>query len=254
MAEGFYQTNMQVIKFELKEVNKILFNHYISRKENLQRAKEELPKGQFYMTLNSISIDLNISFGEARGLIKKFTEGGIITNVYTPPKGSKKPSIWQYNSVVFTNNDKNNDTNNENSNEELTKINEMSDMINNDTNNDKNNEINNSKKDNIKRIYKKEIIYMSLKFIDDVIDKVKITQEQYEILVKKFNKELVHKNIIALDNYIANGKGSKYKDHYRALNTWCSKEKINDKSVGGLEKTQQGYAALEHLKGGMEFD
>lgn len=103
-------------------------------------------------------------------------------------------------------------------------------------------------------ITKNKTIYMSLKFIDDVIDKVKITQEQYETLVKKFNKELVHKNIIALDNYIANGKGSKYKDHYRALNTWCSKEKINDKSVGGLEKTQQGYAALEHLKGGMEFD
>lgn len=69
---------------------------------------------------------------------------------------------------------------------------------------------------------------ISLKFIDDVIDKVKITQEQYDKLINKFSKELVHKNVIALDNYIANGKGNKYKDHYRVLNTWCSKENGND--------------------------
>lgn len=72
---------------------------------------------------------------------------------------------------------------------------------------------------------RKENIYIDLKFIDDVIDKVKITQDQYDKLVIKFNKAILHNNIIALDNYVANGKGNKYKEHYRVLNTWCSKEK-----------------------------
>lgn len=71
-------------------------------------------------------------------------------------------------------------------------------------------------------IKEKEYIYINLTFIDDVIDKVKITQEQYDKLINKFNSELVNSQILALDNYIANGKGKKYKDHYRVLNTWCT--------------------------------
>ncbi|MBN3375846.1 hypothetical protein CF087_18470 [Clostridium botulinum] len=78
--------------------------------------------------------------------------------------------------------------------------------------------------------------YIDLKFIDDVIDRVKITQEQYDKLVKKFNEEIVHKNIINLDNYIANGKGNKYKDHYRALNTWCNKSKSKDEVKPSLDR------------------
>lgn len=38
----------------------------------------------------------------------------------------------------------------------------------------------------------------------------------------KFDADLVNNQILALDNYIANGKGKKYKDHYRVLNTWCT--------------------------------
>lgn len=67
-------------------------------------------------------------------------------------------------------------------------------------------------------------IYMDLTFIDDAVDKVKITKDQYEKLINKFTPELVDKNIISLDNYIVNGKGNKYKDHYRTLNTWCLNE------------------------------
>ncbi|MGN2349426.1 helix-turn-helix domain-containing protein [Clostridium cagae] len=80
--------------------------------------------------------------------------------------------------------------------------------------------------------------YIELAFIDDVIDKVKITQEQYDKLVDKFNSELVNSQILALDNYIANGKGAKYKDHYRVLNTWCN-SKFNEigtsKNIVNLE-------------------
>lgn len=69
----------------------------------------------------------------------------------------------------------------------------------------------------------KEKIYMDLTFIDDVIDKVKITKEQYNTLINKFCEELVNKQILDLDNYIVNGKGNRYKDHYRVLNNWCVK-------------------------------
>lgn len=76
----------------------------------------------------------------------------------------------------------------------------------------------------------KEIIYIDLTFIDDVIDKVKITQEQYEKLVNKFGSKITNTQIMALDNYIANGKGAKYKDHYRALNIWCNSKTPKESS------------------------
>lgn len=155
MPEGFYKTNGEVLKFNvIKDSNKILFNHYICQKENLQRIRGDLPKGQFYLTINSISKDLGITFAEARGLLKKFAELRIITNVYTPQKGSKKPSIWQYNSVIFTNNDENNQVNNDNINEKPSAINNLNSASNNSISNEKNNDVNNSKKENIKREYK----------------------------------------------------------------------------------------------------
>jgi len=74
-----------------------------------------------------------------------------------------------------------------------------------------------------KTIIKKNTIYINLNFIDDIIDKVKITQEQYDRLIDIFNTAIVHKKIVEFDNYITNCEGDKYKDHYRALNLWCSK-------------------------------
>ncbi|MBI6068684.1 helix-turn-helix domain-containing protein [Clostridium perfringens] len=85
----------------------------------------------------------------------------------------------------------------------------------------------------------KEKTYMDLTFIDDVIDKVKITKEQYDTLVNKFGKELVNKQILDLDNYIVNGKGNKYKDHYRAINNWCIKNN-KDKAKPKEEPKRRG--------------
>lgn len=87
------------------------------------------------------------------------------------------------------------------------------------------------------------IIYKDLKFIDDVIDKVKITEEEYKKLIDKYSKELVNKQILALDNYIANGKGQKYKDHYRALNLWCKNEVKHNKeySTKNLMEEEEKY-------------
>lgn len=73
-----------------------------------------------------------------------------------------------------------------------------------------------------KRLDKDSIDYINLSFIDDVIEKIKLTQEQYDKLISKYDKELVHRTIISLDTYIANGT-KKYKDHYRTINNWCMK-------------------------------
>lgn len=85
-----------------------------------------------------------------------------------------------------------------------------------------------------KRKTKENNIYIDLTFIDDVIDRVKLTQEQYDKLVDKFGKYVVNNQILHLDSYIVNGKGSRYKDHYRVLNTWCNKntsKSIESKSI-----------------------
>ena len=73
--EGFYQTNNEVLKFDVsKQLNEIVFNHYISRKENLQRMKNDLPRGQFYIAINTAAKDLNFTPGIIRGLLKRFME------------------------------------------------------------------------------------------------------------------------------------------------------------------------------------
>ncbi|EOU2058748.1 TPA: helix-turn-helix domain-containing protein [Clostridium perfringens] len=90
----------------------------------------------------------------------------------------------------------------------------------------------------------KEKTYMDLTFIDDVIDKVKITKEQYDSLIDKFNKDLVHQQILSLDNYIVNGKGAKYKDHYRAINNWCiknNKDKVKPKEEPKLKNNISNF-------------
>jgi len=96
---------------------------------------------------------------------------------------------------------------------------------------------NGGQKENKRKV--KEKIYMDLTFIDDVIDKVKITKEQYDSLIDKFNKDLVHQQILSLDNYIVNGKGAKYKDHYRAINNWCIKNN-KDKAKSKEEPKRRG--------------
>lgn len=101
---------------------------------------------------------------------------------------------------------------------------------------------NGTQKENIKEKEKK-IVYKDLKFIDDVIDKVMITEEEYKKLIDKYSIELVNKQILALDNYIANGKGQKYKDHYRALNLWCKNEVKHNKeySTKNLMEEEEKY-------------
>lgn len=76
---------------------------------------------------------------------------------------------------------------------------------------------------------KENKIYMDLKFIDDSIDQVKITKEEYDKLLSKYDGVLINKTILDLDCYLSNGS-NKYKDHYKTINNWCMKSNDNNKA------------------------
>lgn len=73
-----------------------------------------------------------------------------------------------------------------------------------------------------KRIQKN--IYKDLTFIDDSITDVYLTEEAYKRLAHLYGIDLICGKIIDLENFIVNGKGIKYKDHYRVLLAWCRKD------------------------------
>lgn len=98
---------------------------------------------------------------------------------------------------------------------------------------------------------------MDLTFIDDVIDKVKLTKGEYDKLVKKFGTDVVHTKIRQLDNYISNGKGEKYKHHHKVINTWCNTD-IKQKEENTKNKPQpKGNNGRQQTKASMpdyDFD
>lgn len=72
MNKGFYKLNSVVLNFDIKnDVNKIRFNHYIMRKENIQRLQGTLPNGQFYMTVRRAATDLQLSISTISRLVKR---------------------------------------------------------------------------------------------------------------------------------------------------------------------------------------
>ena len=101
--EGFYRLNNAVLTFDpIKDVDKIIFNQYIIRKENMQRLKHELPEGQFYLSENVAAMDLNFSRSKITRLIETFKELGIIEVVTIFPKNLRKASIYQYLITIST--------------------------------------------------------------------------------------------------------------------------------------------------------
>lgn len=213
MKNYYHKIDSKLLEFDLDSIE-LKFGLWITKKEFGQRlnSRDPLPLGQFYMSVRVVAHDINITDKVARRLIHQFTKLNIIRLVYSS-KNPKKGSIYEY--LVYSEEnqlesvdsvDENNESEIEN-NEKLDNSNKKQDKKTNSRAEDNN----------------KNILFMDLKFIDDVIDKVKISKEQYEKLKDKYGQATLNKQIIALDNYIANGKGRKYKDHYRVLNTWCNK-------------------------------
>ncbi|WP_227856024.1 hypothetical protein [Clostridioides sp. ES-S-0048-02] len=103
-------------------------------------------------------------------------------------------------------------------------------------------------KDNIppnkKTNNKPKVDYLDLSFLDLDIEKVKLTKDEYDKLISKFGKKYIHDKIVSLENYIVNGKGSRYKSHYRALLTWGN----GDMSKGILEPVAKAKNPLSGFK------
>ncbi|MDF2612872.1 MAG: putative phage protein [Clostridia bacterium] len=169
----FYQQNTEVLKFDdVNDVIYIQFDHYIKRKENLQRTKEDLPKGQFYLTVREVSQRYELSIMQSKRLIDKFVKLEIIKPINVSNKRGM-PSTYAYKSVTNfgTCNVTNNDTNHgSNVTNEPNKINvsEVSNVTNNQecVTNDVTNDVTNVgtykkelfKKDNLKRVIEKDLL------------------------------------------------------------------------------------------------
>ena len=96
MSYNFKMLNSKVLQFDdIKDINKIRFNHYIMRKENKNRLTKELPPGQFKMTIKTTMEDLNLSKNIVERLIKEFERLDIIRCIN---KGNlaKGYSIYEY--------------------------------------------------------------------------------------------------------------------------------------------------------------
>ncbi|MBY2477183.1 conserved phage C-terminal domain-containing protein [Clostridioides difficile] len=116
MSNGFYQLNSAVLYFnERSDVNRIRFNHYIMRKENIQRLKGTLPRGQFMMTVRKAASDLDVSISTISRLVNEFIDLGILRLISRGVKGNCC-SVYSYvcsedsntevvgkNSDIFTN-------------------------------------------------------------------------------------------------------------------------------------------------------
>ncbi len=102
MNNGFYKLNSVVLGFDIRnDINKIRFNHYIMRRENVQRLQGTLPRGQFYMTVRRAATDLQLSISTISRLVREFLDLGIIRLVSKGVKG-KNHSIYSYISIEFS--------------------------------------------------------------------------------------------------------------------------------------------------------
>lgn len=97
MGYGYMKININVMKFDCtKDREKLIFNHYIMRKENLNRILKDLPYGQFMMSVSSVASDLGISRAKAQRLIKEFEDKDIIRSILKGNAKDKGASIYLY--------------------------------------------------------------------------------------------------------------------------------------------------------------
>ena len=111
--QPFYKTNSEILKLDpITDQDLIIFNHYISRKENFQRLSGELPKGVFKVSYMNIEKELRVSRRKARNLMKYFLDNKIIECV---EKSNKKgvESLYAYTSVYYEKSEPNYEPNNE---------------------------------------------------------------------------------------------------------------------------------------------
>lgn len=113
MGNNFYQTNNEILKLDpanKNDLDYIIFNQYISRKENLQRIKNTLDRGLFKLSYTTIEKDLGFSRWKVQKIMKYFEDNGIIKCIEkSSTKG--KESIYAYTSVYYSEENAENNTN-----------------------------------------------------------------------------------------------------------------------------------------------
>ena len=101
MANNFYQINNEILKlnsYDKKDLELIQFNHYLCRKENLQRNKGELARGLFKLSYKTIEADTGLNRRQARKCMKWFEENNII-RVIKKSRIKGDSSVYAYTSV-----------------------------------------------------------------------------------------------------------------------------------------------------------
>ena len=97
---GYFKTNIQVLKFDnIKDIDKIIFNHYITKKVNYKNMNGNLPRGQLYISNCAISKDLDISIGKAKRLIKNLKDLNIIQLVQIG-NTDNTPLVYKYSNNI----------------------------------------------------------------------------------------------------------------------------------------------------------
>ena len=73
-------------------------------------------------------------------------------------------------------------------------------------------------------------IYIDLSFLNMDIENVFLSEIEYKKLIGRYNENYIKELIVSLENYIVNGKGKKYKSHYKTLLAWAAKDPKAPKS------------------------
>lgn len=154
---AYYKTNNKVLEFNItKDLDLIIFNHYLSQKENFERLKGSLKKGYLGISLRTVAEDLKISTTKVRKLIDRFIKLGIIELI---SKSDKKgiPSIYAITTVAneekkspYLNNKINNEINYNLNTNKISNYNSFNEIENNKKDTNKNTKLNTTKKELLK--------------------------------------------------------------------------------------------------------
>ncbi|MEG2415912.1 MAG: hypothetical protein RR942_13830 [Romboutsia sp.] len=260
MKENFYPIDNEILKNSLDgaetidykkypNILNILFNHWIIRKENYSRLESDLNRGEFELSIRIIATDFGITNYRAEKLIKDFIKSSLINPI---KKGSDKDkkSIYSYNIFSDGSSDSNQTVNNK---VEYSNIKDL-DIINQTVAQTVNQTVNrNSKKELIKKNYKKEIYKASNEVICESIfehwnSKSGVTHRELKpSMVKEIEKALKKyksENILelAINNYDEILKSDYYYSYKFTL------EKFLKQSNGVSEFLEEGSIYENYLE------
>ena len=91
----YYPISGHVLRLNELDSKKIIFHHYLIRRENLQRLNGNLPRGYFELTLRNAANYLKFSMSTVHRMIKEFESLNIIKCI-KKSTNSSEASIYEY--------------------------------------------------------------------------------------------------------------------------------------------------------------